>query len=131
MPQKPHTSDASLAAGVAVMEAVFHPRSVAVVGASANPDSPGHDYVRSLLDFGYRGAIYPVNPRAAEILGLKAYPRLRDVPGTVDYVICCIPAEGILDLVEECREKGARVLQLFTGRFSETGRREGARLEES
>jgi acyl-CoA synthetase (NDP forming) len=112
------------------MEAVFHPRSVAVVGASANPDSPGHDYVRSLLDFGYRGAIYPVNPRAAEILGLKAYPRLRDVPGTVDHVICCIPAEGILDLVDECREKGARVLQLFTGRFSETGRREGARLED-
>jgi len=112
------------------MEAVFHPRSVAVVGASANPDSPGHDYVRSLLDFGYRGAIYPVNPRTPEILGLRAYPSLRDVPGAVDYVICCIPAEGILDLVEECREKGAKVLQLFTGRFSETGRREGARLEE-
>jgi len=112
------------------MEAVFHPRSVAVVGASGNPDSPGHDYVRGLLDFGYRGAIYPVNPRTPEILGLKAYPSLRDVPGTVDYVICCIPAEGILDLVEECREKGAKVLQLFTGRFSETGRREGARLEE-
>jgi acyl-CoA synthetase (NDP forming) len=112
------------------MEAVFHPRSVAVVGASANPDSPGHDYVRSLLDFGYRGAIYPVNPRTPEILGLRAYPSLRDIPGAVDYVICCIPAEGILDLVEECREKGAKVLQLFTGRFSETGRREGARLEE-
>ena len=130
MPQNPHTSGTPLAANIAVMEAVFHPRSVAVVGASANPDSPGHDYVRSLLDFGYRGAIYPVNPRAAEILGLKAYPRLRDVPGTVDHVICCIPAEGILDLVDECREKGARVLQLFTGRFSETGRREGARLED-
>jgi acyl-CoA synthetase (NDP forming) len=112
------------------MEAVFHPRSVAVVGASANPDSPGHDYVRSLLDFGYGGAVHPVNPRATELLGLRAYPRLRDVPGTVDLVISCIPAEGILDLVEECREKGARVLQLFTGRFSETGRREGIRLEE-
>jgi len=112
------------------MEAVFHPRSVAVVGASANPDSPGHDYLRSLLDFGYRGAIYPINPRTPEILGLNAFPSLRDVPGTVDYVICCIPAEGVLELVEECRQKGARVLQLFTGRFSETGRREGARLEE-
>jgi acyl-CoA synthetase (NDP forming) len=112
------------------MEAVFHPRSVAVVGASANPDSPGYDYVRSLLDFGYRGAIYPINPRTPEILGLNAFPSLRDVPGTVDYVICCIPAEGVLELVEECRQKGARVLQLFTGRFSETGRREGARLEE-
>jgi acyl-CoA synthetase (NDP forming) len=112
------------------MEAVFHPRSVAVVGASANPDSPGYDYVRSLLDFGYRGVIHPVNPRTPEILGLKAYPSLRDVPGTVDYVICCVAAESVLDLVEECREKGVRVLQLFTGRFSETGRRDGARLEE-
>jgi acyl-CoA synthetase (NDP forming) len=111
------------------MEAVFHPRSVAVVGASTNPDSPGHDYVRSLLDFGYRGAIYPINPRATELLGLRAYPSLRDVPGDVDYVICCIPSEGILGVVGECRAKGARVLQLFTGRFSETGRREGVRLE--
>jgi acetyltransferase len=112
------------------MEAVFRPRSVAVVGASADPDSPGHDYVRSLLDFGYQGVIYPVNPRAPDILGLRAYPGLRHVPGGVDYVISCIPAEGILDLVEECREKRAGVLQLFTGRFSETGRREGVRLEE-
>jgi acyl-CoA synthetase (NDP forming) len=131
MSRGPHTSDASTAAGAAVVEAVFHPRSVAVVGASANPDSPGHDYVRSLLDFGYQGAIHPINPRTPEILGLRAYPSLRDVPGTVDYVICCIPAEGIPDLVEECREKGVKVLQLFTGRFSETGRREGARLEEA
>jgi acyl-CoA synthetase (NDP forming) len=130
MSKEPHTFDASPVAEAAVMEAVFQPRSVAVVGASANRDSPGHDYVRSLLDFGYRGAIYPVNPRAPEVLGLKAYPSLRDVAGSVDYVICCIPAEGILDLVEECREKGARVLQLFTGRFSETGQGEGARLEE-
>jgi acyl-CoA synthetase (NDP forming) len=131
MPEGPRAFQAMpAAADLAVMEAVFHPHSVAVVGASTNPDSPGHDYVRSLLDFGYRGAIYPINPRATELLGVKAYPRLRDVPGAVDYVISCIPVEGILGLVEECREKGAKVLQLFTGRFSETGRREGARLEE-
>lgn len=111
------------------MEALFRPRSVAVVGASTNPDSPGHDYVRSLLDFGYGGPVYPINPRATELLGLRAYPRLRDVPGAVDLVISCIPAEGVLGLVDECREKGAKVLQLFTGRFSETGRREGVRLE--
>jgi acyl-CoA synthetase (NDP forming) len=123
-------SETEAAVDFAVIEAVFHPRSVAVVGASTNPDSPGHDYVRSLLDFNYRGSVYPINPRASELLGLRAYPSLRDVPGTVDFVISCIPAEGILDLVEECREKGVKVLQLFTGRFSETGRREGARLEE-
>lgn len=113
----------------AEIEAIFHPRSIAVVGASANVDTPGYDYVSSLLAFGYRGTIYPVNPRGGEILGLPVYPRLGEVPGPVDYVISCIPAAAVLELVEECAAKGARALQLFTARFSETGRREGAELE--
>ncbi len=113
----------------AEIEAIFHPRSIAVVGASDNPNSPGYDYVSSLQKFGYSGEIYPVNPRAGEILGLPAFPALRDVPGEVDYVISCIPAVAVLDLVDDCAAKGARALQLFTARFSETGRKEGAELE--
>ncbi|MCH7836561.1 MAG: CoA-binding protein, partial [Chloroflexi bacterium] len=113
----------------AEIEAIFHPRSIAVVGASANPNTPGYDYVNSLQKFGYSGDIYPVNPRAEEILGLPVYPSLREVPGGVDYVICCIPAAAVLDLVDDCAAKGARALQLFTARFSETGREEGAELE--
>jgi len=120
------TAPAGLAAEI---EAIFHPRAIAVVGASANPDTPGYDYVHALQTFGYPGAIYPVNPRAEEILGLTSYPSLRDVPGDVDYVISCIPASAVLDLVEDCAAKGARALQLFTARFSETGRAEGAELE--
>jgi len=111
------------------VEVVFRPRSVAVVGASANPDSPGHDYVRCLLDFGFRGPIYPVNPRLTELLGLGVYPSLRDLPGPAEYVISCIPAEGVLELLDDCRGRGTRVVQLFTGRFAETGRREAADLE--
>ncbi len=84
----------------AEIEAILHPRSIAVVGASANPDTPGYDYVISLQKFGYSGRIYPVNPRAEEILGLPAFPSLRDVPGEVDYVICCIPASAVLELVD-------------------------------
>ncbi len=114
----------------AALEPVLHPRSVAVVGASANPDSPGNDYVRCLIDFGFGGPIYPINPRLEELLGLKAYPSLRDVPGPVDYVISCIPAEAVLALVDDCRARKVRTLHLFTGRFSETGREEGARLEQ-
>src|SRR3990170_1965808 len=113
----------------AEIEAIFHPRSIAVVGASANPDSPGYDYVSSLREFGYQGQVYPINPRADEILGLPACSSLRDVPGQVDYVISCIPAAAVLDLVDDCAAKGVRALQLFTGRFSETGRREGMDLE--
>ncbi len=114
----------------AEIEAIFHPRSIAVVGASANPDTPGYDYVSSLQTFGYSGRIYPVNPRAREILGLPAFASLRDVPGEVDYVISCIPAAGVLDLVDDCGSKGVRALQLFTGRFSETGRAEDTDLEQ-
>src|SRR3990172_1894173 len=113
----------------AAIDAIFHPRSIAVVGASANPDTPGYDYLHSLQTFGYAGTIYPVNPRAEEILGLPSYPSLRDVPGDVDYVISCIPASAVLDLVDDCAAKGTRALQLFTARFSETGRPEGADLE--
>jgi acyl-CoA synthetase (NDP forming) len=111
------------------LASLLRPRSIAVVGASANPDSPGHDYLRSLLDFGFAGPVYPVHPRERELLGLAVYPDLRSVPGEVDYVISCIPSEGVLDLLDQCAEKRVRLAQLFTGRFSETGRQEGAELE--
>ena len=113
----------------ALIDAIFRPRSVAVVGASANPDSPGYDYVRSLQDFGFRGDIYPVNPKGGEILGLPVSASLDDIRGDVDYVISCIPSDHILDLLTECAKRNVKALQLFTGRFSETGREEDAALE--
>jgi acyl-CoA synthetase (NDP forming) len=112
-----------------LIEAIFHPRGIAVAGASANPDTPGHDYVRSLLEAGFPRPIYPVNPKAQDVLGLKTYPSLRDVPGQIDLVISCVPNTSVMALVEDCGAKGVRALQLFTGRFSETGRSEGAELE--
>ena len=112
-----------------VPASVFRPRSVAVVGASSNVDSPGHDYVRSLVDFGFAGPVYPINPRAPEIMGLKAYPSLSAVPGDVDLVISCIPADGVISMIEEARTKGVTALHLFTGRFSETGDAKAAELE--
>jgi acyl-CoA synthetase (NDP forming) len=112
------------------IDGIFHPRSIAVVGASANPDTPGYDYVRSLQEFGYKGRIYPVNPKGGEILGLEVYGSLRDVRDGVDYVISCIPNAHILDLVGDCATAGVKALQLFTGRFSETGRADDAALED-
>jgi acyl-CoA synthetase (NDP forming) len=113
----------------AEIDAIFHPRSVAVVGASANPDTPGYDYVRSIQEFGFKGDIYPVNPKGGEIAGLPVYASLRDLPGDVDYVISCIPADHILQLVADAAARHAKAIQLFTGRFSETGRPEDAALE--
>jgi acyl-CoA synthetase (NDP forming) len=117
---------ASVAANI---ESIFHPQSIAVVGASANPDTPGYDYVRSLQEFGYAGRIYPINPKGGEILGLPVYASLRDISDGVDYVISCIPNAYVLDLVNDCAVAGVKALQLFTGRFSETGRTDDAALE--
>jgi acetyltransferase len=87
------------ASGHAEIDAIFQPRSIAVAGASSNPDTPGYDYVRSLRASGYAGAIYPINPKGGEILGLPVLASLRDVPLGVDYVISCIPNAYVLDLV--------------------------------
>jgi len=108
---------------------LFRPRSVAVAGASTNVDSPGHDYVRSLREFGFPGPVYPINPKADEIAGYRAYPSLADVPGDIDLVISCIPASGLLDLIDQCPGRNVRFLHLFTGRLSETGDEAAAALE--
>jgi acyl-CoA synthetase (NDP forming) len=111
------------------LELAFHPGSVAVVGASSNPLSPGYRFVLHLVNYGYRGKIYPVTLNCSEVLGLKAYPSLRDIPGSVDYVICCLPAAKVLDLLAESSEKAVKFIHLFTGRFGETGQEDAARLE--
>ena len=107
---------------------LFHPRTVALVGASASPMTGGGAYAVHLSE-DFTGQAYFVNPREEEILGKKTYPRLRDVPETVDYVICCVSAKRVLALLDECREKRVKVIHLFTARMAETGRNEGIALE--
>lgn len=111
------------------LDLLFRPRGIAVAGASANVDSPGHDYVQAIKNLGFPGPLYPLNRSAAEVAGLPAYPSLREVPGQVDLVISCLPAGAVLDLVGQCGAKGVRFLHLFTGRFSETGDEAAADLE--
>ncbi len=111
------------------LDRLFSPRAVAVVGASTNADSAGHDYVRALREFGFAGEVYPINPKADEIAGYRAWPSLAEVRGAIDLVICCIPASGVLAVVDQCAEAGTPFLHLFTGRLSETGGAEAAALE--
>jgi acyl-CoA synthetase (NDP forming) len=108
---------------------LFRPRSVAVAGASTNVDSAGQDYLNSLKAFGFAGPVYPINPKADEIAGFKAYATLAAVPGDVDLVISCLPASAVLELIGQCRERNVQFVHLFTGRFSETGDAEAAALE--
>ena len=112
------------------LEFAFHPCSIAVVGASKNPSSFGFLFLRHLVHYGYQGEIYPVNPNLSHILGMKVYPSLRHIPSSVDYVICCIPAFRVPELLEECCEKGVRVVHLLTARLAETSRADAIKLEE-
>ena len=112
------------------LEKAFHPRSIAVVGASENPFSAGSPFTLHLKTYGYRGEIYPINPRKKEVFGIKCYASLKEISGPIDYVICCISASQIFDLLDECHQKGVGVLHMFTGRFSETGISEAASLEQ-
>jgi len=112
------------------LEEVLYPKSIAVVGASATPGSRGYGYTRHLLDYGYRGKIYPVNPKYPEILGLKTYPSIKEIPGPVDYVISTVPASAVLATFEDCSQKEVKGVHLFTGRFGETGRQEAVELEQ-
>lgn len=111
------------------LEPLFNPRSVAVVGASANEHSQGYEYVQGLVEIGFEGPIYPVNPKLDSLFEHKAYPDLRSIPGPVDFIISAVPASAVLDLVEQAREKGTKLIHFYTARFSETGREDGAALE--
>jgi len=111
------------------LEEILHPQSIAVVGASGS-SGRGGGFVAPLLELGFKGRIYPVNPRYSEVLGLKSYPSLKDIPGCVDYVISAVPASQVLNMLEDCSQKGVKVVHLYTARFSETGRKEAAKLEQ-
>ena len=111
------------------LEEILHPQSIAVVGASGS-GGRGSGFLSPLLELGFKGKIYPVNPKYSEIEGMKAYPSLREIPDSVDYVISAVPAPEVLKMLEDCSQKGVKGVHLFTARFSETGRPEAADLEQ-
>jgi len=113
-----------------VLEEILHPQSIAVVGATGGPSGYWRDFIRPLLEHGFKGKIYPVNPKYPKILGIKAYPSLREIPNSVDYVISAVPASGVLNMLEDCSQKGVKCVHVYTGRFGETGRQEASELEQ-
>ncbi|MBM3154942.1 MAG: hypothetical protein FJ008_06360 [Chloroflexi bacterium] len=112
------------------LESALNPRSIAIVGASPNPVKQGYRYLQQLLEFGFKGKLYPVNRRGGTILGLEVHPSLSAIPGPVDYVISTIPAEEVPQLVKDCAQKGVKLLQLYTAQLAETGIPEQKKLEE-
>jgi acyl-CoA synthetase (NDP forming) len=108
-------------------DAIFNPASVAVAGVS--PGSAGERYTDYLLKYGFKGPIYPLRPKGGEFRGVKIYPSIKEVPGPVDQIICCIPAQHVPELLSDGAAKGVKAAVLHTAGFSETGRREGHELE--
>ena len=100
---------------------ILTPRSVAVVGASRDPRSVGHTFLRNLTSTGFRGQVYAVNPAATEVLGMPCYPSLADVPGPVDMAVIAVPAQRVLGVVDECAAKAVSTLLVPSGHFAESG----------
>lgn len=101
---------------------MFHASAVAVVGASANPRKYGYMTLESLLKGGYRGRIYPVNPKGGEILGLKTYPSLKDLPEVPGVAVLLVPVALVPRIIEEAADAGIPGVVITSAGFSETGR---------
>ena len=107
-----------------VLTGLLRPKGIAIIGASAKPGKIGHTVVKNLLESGYTGGIYPVNPSADEILGLKTYKSVLDIPDKVEAATITVPAKYVLGAVKECGEKGVKGLIVITSGFSEVGETE-------
>jgi len=103
------------------LDAIFSPQSVAVLGASSTPGKVGHDIFVNILKGGYRGTLYPVNPRARSISSVRAYPTITDVPDPVDLAMVILPPKTALRAVEESVEKGVKGVVIVSAGFREVG----------
>ncbi|MEE3183234.1 MAG: acetate--CoA ligase family protein, partial [Pseudomonadota bacterium] len=115
-----HTPDEILAA----MKRIMEPSAVAVIGASAEHGKIGNSVMRNLIDGGYEGDLYPVHPKADQILGHQCYPSVVDIPGNVDIAIFCIPAQFVAGVIAECGQKHVPGAILIPSGFAEIGEHE-------
>ena len=112
------------------IQRLLGPRSVAVVGASREPPGVGHAVLRHLLGGDFHGPVYPVHPEARSIAGVRAYPTVLDIPDDVDLAVVALPAESVLEIVEQCARKSVHGLVVVSSGFGETGPTGKERQEE-
>ncbi|MGA3084988.1 MAG: CoA-binding protein [Thermodesulfobacteriota bacterium] len=116
------------------LERAFHPKTIAIVGVSSDakrgaPWAPGGPaFITSHEQLGFKGRIYPVNPKASEVLGYKAYPTVSSIPEPIDLVIVAVPAHILPAVLEDCIKAEAKNIHAFTAGFEETGEEEGIEL---
>lgn len=112
------------------LDSIMRPRAVAVIGASSKPHTIGSDLMKRLTEFGFKGSIYPVNPKGGEIEGLRAYPSVLDIEGPVDMAVVVVNSKFVLDVVDQCHQKGVKGIVVISAGFKEAGK-EGAQMEEA
>ena len=111
------------------LDAVFRPRSVAVIGASTVAGKLGHDILYNLIHAGFTGPIYPINPKADQVLELPAFKQIGDVPSPPDLAVVVIPARAVAGAIEQCGQAGVKAAIVITGGFAEAGP-DGEKLQE-
>ncbi len=111
------------------VESIMNPKSIAVIGASNRPGSVGNAVFSNILNAGFSGVLYPVNPKAASIMSVKAYPSLSAIPDPVDLIIIVVPGQFVPSIIEEAGEKGVKSAIVISAGFKEVGG-EGRALEE-
>ncbi len=111
------------------LRALLEPSSIAIIGASSTEGKAGNSILKNLINFSYKGKIYPINPKEEEILGIKCYKNVKDVPGPVDLAFIAIPAPFVLQAVKDCVEKGVKFAVIISAGFKEATE-EGRKLEE-
>lgn len=111
----------------ALIDALFRPRTIALVGASADADKHSALPQKHLIQHGFRGIIHPINPRRDVVLGLKAYPRVTEVPGQVDHAFIMLPTQHVLSAVEDCVAARVSCITIMSNGFSEAGQEGMAR----
>jgi acetyltransferase len=114
---------------VSQLDGILRPKSVAVIGASTSPDKLGHEILRNILDGGYQGAVYPINPKADTILDLPCHTNVKELQEPPDLAVLIIPARFVPQAIQDCGEKGVKGAVIITGGFSEAGA-EGEELQQ-
>lgn len=104
------------------IQGMLSAKSIAVVGASANPKKWGYMFLENILKGGYQGKLYAINPKATEILGIPAYPSILDIPDKVELLLICVPVDAVFDILKQGIKKKAQGAVLITAGFREAGR---------
>lgn len=114
-------------ANYSIMKKLFEPKSIAIIGASTNPKKIGHKILSNISAIGFKGKVYPINPKADKILNYKAYASLDDIPGSIDMASIVLPASIVFEALKACAKKNIEIVTIISSGFSEVGNLEEER----